>query len=288
MRRSRFPMFMSLGVMIFLYAPIIVLVIYSFNDSRYPGAWQGFTLKWYSQLMHATSVEAKDIWRATTNPLIVAFCAPLVSMVFGPMSRPCRPSGISPSTTRGATPATMAAGALYRFKSKIQRVHHLMVYAPLVVPDILMGISMLMLFVNINVRLGLTTIIIAHTTFCISYVALVVLGRLQDFDHTLVDAARDLGADGLKVCTKVLLPLLGPGIAAGGLLAFTLSIDDFVVTFFTAGPGSTTLPVQVYSMMRHGTPSLINALSVIFIIITFSVVIFSQRLLLKRNESHTH
>ncbi len=266
MRRSRFPMFMSLGVMIFLYAPIIVLVIYSFNDSRYPGAWQGFTLKWYSQLMHATSVEAKDIWRATTNTLIVAFCATLVSMVFG----------------------TMAAWALYRFKSKIQRVHHLMVYAPLVVPDILMGISMLMLFVNINVRLGLTTIIIAHTTFCISYVALVVLGRLQDFDHTLVDAARDLGADGLKVCTKVLLPLLGPGIAAGGLLAFTLSIDDFVVTFFTAGPGSTTLPVQVYSMMRHGTPSLINALSVIFIIITFSVVIFSQRLLLKRNESHTH
>lgn len=264
--RSKFPMFVTIGVLVFLYAPILVLIIYSFNDSRYPGAWQGFTLKWYRTLLEANSVEARDIWRATRNTLLVAFCATIISMVFG----------------------TLAAWAMYRFRSRLQSLHQMLVYAPLVVPDILMGISLLMLFVNMNMSLGLTTIIISHTTFCISYVALVVLGRLQDFDHTLVDAARDLGANGFAVCVRILLPLLGPGIAAGGLLAFTLSVDDFVITFFTAGPGSTTLPVQVYSMMRHGTPTLINALSVIFIIVTFSVVIFSQRVLQKRDNSHPH
>lgn len=264
-QRSRFPMIVSICVMIFLYAPILVLILYSFNDSRYPGSWHGFTLKWYRMLIEASTVEVRDIWRATRNTFIVAFFATFISMVFG----------------------TMAAWALYRFQSKFQKFHQALIYAPLVVPDILMGISLLMLFVNLSINLGLTTIIIAHTTFCISYVALVVLGRLQDFDHTLVDAARDLGANNMKVGLRILLPLLGPGIAAGGLLAFTLSVDDFVVTFFTSGPGSTTLPVQVYSMMRRGTPTLINALSVIFIVITFSVVIFSQRILQKRNNTHS-
>ena len=258
-------MYVSIFVMVFLYAPILVLILYSFNDSRYPGGWHGFTFKWYKMLFDADTVECRDIWRATRNTFIVAICATLISMVFG----------------------TMAAWALYRFRSKLQKFHQALVYAPLVVPDILMGISLLMLFVFISMNLGLMTIIISHTTFCISYVALVVLGRLQDFDHTLVDAARDLGANNFNVGLRVLLPLLGPGIAAGGLLAFTLSVDDFVVTFFTSGPGSTTLPVQVYSMMRRGTPTLINALSVIFIIVTFSVVIFSQRILQKRNNSHS-
>ena len=265
-RRGKFPLFVMIGVLVFLYAPIIVLMIYSFNDSRYPGGWHGFTMKWYQMLMANETTEVHDIWRATRNTFFVAFCATGVSMVLG----------------------TMAAWALYRYQSKLQKIHEAFIYAPLVVPDILMGISLLMLFVNIKMNLGLTTIIIAHTTFCISYVALVVLGRLQDFDHSLVDAARDLGANNFNVGLRVLLPLLGPGIAAGGLLAFTLSVDDFVVTFFTSGPGSTTLPVQVYSMMRRGTPTLINALSVILIVITFSVVIFSQRILQKRNNSKNH
>jgi spermidine/putrescine transport system permease protein len=266
-KHSKIPMIVSICVMVFLYAPIIVLVIYSFNDSRYPGSWHGFTMKWYLQLIEARTVETRDIWRATCNTFIVAFSATGISMVLG----------------------TMAAWALYRYSSKLQKFHQALIYAPLVVPDLLMGISLLMLFVNFSMKLGLMTIIIAHTTFCISYVALVVLGRLQDFDHSLVDAARDLGANNFNVGLRVLLPLLGPGIMAGGLLAFTLSVDDFVVTFFTSGPGSTTLPVQVYSMMRRGTPTLINALSVILIVITFSVVIFSQRILQKRAQnSHSH
>jgi spermidine/putrescine transport system permease protein len=243
----------------FLYAPILVLVLFSFNDSRYPGEWRGFTLRYY-ELLFSNSSEARDIWRATRNTLIIALAATGISMVFG----------------------TLGAWTLHRYRSTLQRVHHVLVYSPLVLPDILMGISLLMLFVNLQVQLGLTTVVLAHVTFCISYVALVVLGRLQDFDQTLIDAARDLGAGPLTVAWRILLPLLGPGIAAGGLLAFTLSVDDFVITFFTAGPGSTTLPVQVYSMMRHGTPTLINALSVIFMLATFSIVIFSQRVLQPR------
>ncbi len=261
MRKSRFPLLVTVLVLLFLYAPIVVLIVFSFNDSRYPGAWNGFTLKWYAELFSQGSREAKEIWRATGNTLIVATSATVISVVVG----------------------TISAWVLYRYASRLQRLHKVLVYAPLVVPDILIGISLLMLFVNANVNLGLGTIIVAHTTFCISYVALVVLGRLQDFDPTLIDAAKDLGAGPFDVLWRILIPLLGPGIAAGGLLAFTLSVDDFVITFFTAGPGSTTLPIQVYSMMRHGSPTLINALSVILVAVTFTVVITAQKLLQKSN-----
>jgi spermidine/putrescine transport system permease protein len=122
------------------------------------------------------------------------------------------------------------------------------------------------------------TIILAHVTFCISYVALVVLGRLQDFDFTVVEAARDLGATGWTATRRVLLPMLAPGLAAAGLIAFTLSVDDFVITFFVAGPGSTTLPIRVYSMIKHGATPLINALSTLLLALTFTTVLVSQRL----------
>ncbi len=141
-----------------------------------------------------------------------------------------------------------------------------------------MGISLLMAFVASGVSLGLSTIFLAHVTFCISYVALVVLGRLQDFDFSIVEAAQDLGAGWWATARKVLLPMLAPGLAAGGLLAFTLSVDDFVITFFVAGPGATTLPIRVYSMIKHGATPLINALSTILLLLTFTVVIVSQKL----------
>jgi spermidine/putrescine transport system permease protein len=141
--------------------------------------------------------------------------------------------------------------------------------------------SLLLFFIAINLRLGLLTIFIAHVTFCISYVTLVILGRFQDFDHTIIEAARDLGAGWPTIALKVLIPFLLPGIIAGGLLAFTLSIDDFIITFFVTGSGSVTLPVYIYSMIKHGTPSIINALSVLFIIVTVVVVLISQKLLNK-------
>lgn len=257
MRPSRVPLIVSLLMGVFLYVPIVMLVVQSFNAARFGGQWEGFSLIWYERLM-----DNRPVWLATRQSLIVAVASTLVSTALG----------------------TLAAWALHRYRSRLQEAHYVLVYSPLVVPDILMGMSLLLLFVNLNIQLGLATVIVAHITFCTSYVAFVLLGRLQDFDFTLIEAARDLGARESTILLRIILPLLGPGILAGALLAFTLSIDDFVITFFVSGPGSSTLPVHVYSMMKHGTPSLINALSVILMTVTFSLVLISQPLLKRHTQ----
>jgi spermidine/putrescine transport system permease protein len=251
MKHSRLPQIITILVLVFFYLPIIVLVINSFNASRFGGTWEGFSLKWYDRLFHQ-----RDIWFALRNTLVIAVGATVVSAVLG----------------------TTAAFALHRFSTRLQRAHYTLIYTPLVVPDILMGMSLLLFFVASGIKLGLFTIFLAHTTFCISYVAMVVLARLQDFDFSVIEAAQDLGAGWWTTTTRVLLPLLAPGIAAGALLAFTLSIDDFVISFFVAGPGSTTLPIRIYSMIKHGSPPLINALSTILLVVTFTAVAISQRL----------
>jgi spermidine/putrescine transport system permease protein len=238
-------------LLLFFYLPIFVLVLYSFNRSRFGGSWQGWSLHWYRQLCHE-----REIWDALTNSLVIAGSATITSVVLG----------------------TTAAIALHRYSSRLQKFHYTLIYTPLVVPEILMGISLLLFFAALRMELGLFTIFLAHVTFCISYVTMVVLGRLQDFDYAIVEAAQDLGADWRQTTRRVLLPMLMPGIVAGGLLAFTLSIDDFVITFFVAGPGSTTLPIRIYSMIKYGSPPLINALSSILLLITFLAVFFSQRL----------
>jgi spermidine/putrescine transport system permease protein len=250
-KRSRLPLAVTLGVSFFLYLPIAVMVLYSFNGSRFGSRWEGFTLKWYARLL-----TEREIWMALKNSLIIAGSVTLVSMILG----------------------STAGWALHVWKSRLQRVHYTLVYTPLVIPDILMGMSLLLMFVSLQVRLGLLTIFIAQVTFCISYVAMVVLARLQDFDFAVIEAAQDLGAGWWVTIRRVLIPLLAPGIAAGGLLAFTLSIDDFVITFFVAGPGSTTLPLWIYSMIKHGSPPLINALSTIILMATFLAVLAVQRL----------
>jgi spermidine/putrescine transport system permease protein len=246
-----------LGVLFFFYLPIVVLVINSFNSARFGGRWRGFSLKWYAELF-----QQDEIWRALENTLIIAVAATAVSIVFG----------------------TLAAFALHRFSSRLQRAHYTLIYTPLVFPDILMGMSLLLFFISIGIQLGLVTIFIAHVTFCISYVAMVVLSRLQDFDYAVIEAAQDLGANWWTTLRRVLLPLLAPGIAAGGLLAFTLSIDDFVISFFVAGTGSTTLPIRIYSMIKHGSPSIINALSTILLLITFILIYSSQKLLEEKTK----
>lgn len=252
MKRSRFPLLVMGLVLLFFYLPIIILVINSFNASRFGSGWQGFSLIWYRRLLHEP-----EIWAAARNTLVIAVLVTIVSLILG----------------------TTSALALHRFaKTRLQRVHYTLIYTPLVVPEILMGISLLMGFVAAGVGLGLFTIFLAHVTFCISYVALVVLGRLQDFDFSIVEAAQDLGAGWWTTARRVLLPMLAPGLAAGGLLAFTLSVDDFVITFFVAGPGATTLPIRVYSMIKHGATPLINALSTILLVLTFTIVLVSQRL----------
>jgi spermidine/putrescine transport system permease protein len=255
LRRSRFPLLVTLAVLVFFYLPIVVLVVNSFNASAFSGRWEGFSLRWYAKL-----AGQKDILMALENTIIIAVSATLASCVLG----------------------TMAAFALHHYKTALQRWHFTLIYTPLVVPEILMGMSLLLTFVAVGVNLGLFTIFLAHVTFCISYVAMVVLARLQDFDFAVVEAAQDLGANWWVTTWRVLTPMLAPGIASGALLALTLSFDDFVITFFVAGPGSTTLPIRIYSMIKFGSPSLLNALSTILLTITFSLVWASQRLITKK------
>lgn len=252
MKPSRLPGAVTWSVIAFFYLPIGILVANSFNSSRFGGSWESTSLKWYFRLMNEPS-----IWNALKNTLIIAGVATLASMVLG----------------------TSAAFALHRFAgSRLQKVHYSVIYTPLVLPEILMGLSLLLFFVQLKVQLGLATIAIAHVTFCLSYVAMTVLARLQDFDFAIIEAAQDLGAGWWTTLWRVLVPMLAPGILAGGLLAFTLSIDDFVISFFVAGPGSTTLPIKIYSMIKYGAPPLINALSTILLAVTFACVIASQSL----------
>ncbi len=260
MKSSRLPLITTILVLAFFYLPIAVLVLNSFNASRFGTTWQGFSLKWYERLL-----ERDDLWIALGNSLKIAALASIGAMILG----------------------TCAAFALKRFRTRLQTTHHALVTVPLVLPEILMGMSLLILFVAIGQPLGLATVTIAHITFCLSYVALVVLARLQDFDFNVVEAARDLGATRTQAFFKIVLPLLAPGILAGGLLAFTLSIDDFVVTFFVKGPGSDTLPVVIYSMIKKSREfPVINALSTLLLLITFAAVWTSQRLT-TRTAPHT-
>ncbi len=253
MKQSKIPFIMTFLVMAFLYLPIVVLVMNSFNESRFGGVWNGFSLKWYETLFRE-----RLVFEAIYNSLIIGISSTIASTILG----------------------SLAAFAIYRYKnSKLQKFNYGLIYTPLILPDILMGISLLFFFIFLNVHLGLFTIFIAHTTFCLSYVTMVMLSKLQNFDFDLVEAAQDLGASSLQIFRKILLPLLTPGIIAAALLAFTLSIDDFVITFFVAGPGSTTLPIYVYGMIKFGSPQIINALSTLLLGVTFCIVAIVHKLL---------
>lgn len=245
MKKSRLCFVITLFVLILLYLPIVMLVINSFNESRFGGNWTGFSLKWYGRLL-----EEKAMWIALQNSLIVAITSTIASTFFG----------------------TCAAFALHWYRTPLQRIHYFLVYTPLVIPDILMGISLLLLFFALNIKLGLLTITIAHTTFCVSYVAMVMLSKLQNFDFSVVEAAQDLGATRWTVIRRILLPLLAPAILSGALLAFTLSIDDFVITFFLAGEGVATLPIYIYGKVKFGATPVINALSTLILVLTFIAI----------------
>ncbi len=255
MKVGKIPFCVTLLVIAFLYIPIVILIINSFNESQFSGNFTAFSLKWYKKL-----ISEKAMWEALTNSLIIGFFATLISVVLG----------------------TLAALAIYNYKSNLQKIHLSFIYTPLIVPDILMGIGLLLFFILLNIKLGLFTVFLAHTTFCVSYVTMVILAKLQNFDYSLIEAARDLGASHFQVFRKILVPLLSPAIAAGALLSFTLSIDDFVITFFVAGKGAVTLPIYIYSLVKFGSTPIINALSFIMLTLTFIVIFTSERLLNKK------
>jgi len=234
---------------LFLYAPIIVLVIFSFTASRFVTTWDGFSLRWYRELFQDQAMAA-----ALRNSLIVAVSSTLISTVFG----------------------TLVALAMERRKFTGKMAFDALLYLPVIIPDIAMAVMLLLFFVMVSIQLSLITIIIAHVAFNISFVAIVVRARLVGFDRSLEEAAQDLGANELQTFWYVTLPLLMPGILAGALLAFTLSLDDFVITFFTAGVGSTTLPLRIYSMVKLGITPVINAISTLLLLVSMSLVLVSM------------
>lgn len=248
----RFSTLCYLALLVFLYAPLLVLMGNSFNRSKYGGTWEGFTWQWYEKLF-----KDEATLQALANSLEIGLCATVGATVLG----------------------TLAAWCLHRYTSFLQRVHLLLTELPLAVPDIWIGVAMQLFFVSVNWQLGYGTVIVAHITFCLCYVTAVMLGRLQSFDFQMVDAARDLGATNWQVAWRVVLPVLWPGIVAAGLLAFIMSLDDFVITFFVSGPGASTLPSRVFAMAKTSRNlPVINALSTILIVGTFVISLIGHRL----------
>jgi spermidine/putrescine transport system permease protein len=240
----------------YIYLPILLLIIFSFNTQKLNVRWEGFTLHWYQELF-----QDKDVFRATRNTLIVAFISTLVATVIG----------------------TLAALSLQRYRFPGYTLAESILYIPVIIPEVVMGISLLVFFAMINFQLSLTTITLSHIAFNIPFVTLVVRARLHGFDKSIEEAAMDLGANWFITFWRVTLPTIMPGVLAGSLLAFTLSLDDYVITYFTAGPGSTTLPLRVFSMVRFAVTPEVNALSALWILTVFVVLGIGQ--LLQRKQT---
>jgi spermidine/putrescine transport system permease protein len=245
--RPRYLKLHAVLVFAFLFLPIGVLVFFSFNQARSGTDFTGFSTKWYSDLIH--NHQALQAFR---NTLKVAIAATVVATVIG----------------------TLASFALTRFKFRGRSAYSTLIFVSLVMPEVVMGVSLLAFYANIaHFKLGLTTVILAHVTFCIAFVVVVVNARLASFDNRLVEAAADLGATPFQTFLRVVLPLAAPGIAAGAMLAFTISLDDVVITFFTSGPGSTTLPLYIFSSLKFGVSPSINALSTF--VLVFSLILLA-------------
>lgn len=235
-------------VYVFLYGPILMLIVLSFNRSGLPTAWGGFSLRWYHELL-----QNKDLLNAALNSVVVAGGSTLVSAVFG----------------------TLLAMGLERIARNL--VLDAFVFLPMIIPDIVLAIALLSFFTFIEIPLSLLTITISHIVFNIAFVAAIVRTRLSYFDNTLEEASLDLGAPPVKTFLKVTLPLILPGIIAGSLLAFTISLDEFVIAFFTAGPARPTLPILIYSMVRFGVTPDVNALATIVLSVSALLILIAQR-----------
>lgn len=243
-------------VYLFLYLPIAVLITLSFNDSRYAVVWEGFTTKWYAALLQGETVARVDpnaAWTALLNSVEIAVATVVISTVFG----------------------TMLAFALDRYEFPGKRLFTGVVFMPIIIPSIVMGISLLLFFNIVGIQLGIGTAIIGHVAFGISFVAVVVAARLQTFDQTMEEAAMDLGANELETFRYVTLPMIKPGIFAGALLAFAMSFDDFVVTFFIIGQEN-TLPIFFFGMVRQGISPGVNVVAALIIVVTMALVAVAQ------------
>lgn len=249
-RRFSFSNFVLAFAIVFLFVPLFVIIFYSFNESKDTN-FTRFSFIWYEKLIF----DSKPLWQSLFNSLVVAVTSSLVATIIG----------------------TLAAIGIkwYQFKGRnfIQAISFL----PMVLPEVIMGVSMLIFFSAIKMSLGLVTIFIAHTTFCLPFVYLMVSARVDEFDYSIIEASHDLGANEKQTLFKVIIPAIMPGVISGFMMSITMSLEDYVITALVSGPGSTTLPLYVYSMIRFGVSPVINALSFVLILIICSFTIILRK-----------
>ncbi|WP_369799685.1 ABC transporter permease [Brevibacillus sp. SKDU10] len=250
----------SLAIIAFLYLPIAVLILYSFNDSRINATWSGFTLKWYTSLF-----ENDRVLDALTNSLIIAVVTTVVTTIL----------------------AAFLSLALHRYKFRFKQAFNGLIYLPILIPDILMGLSLLVMFSQLYMPLGKLTIIIAHITFSLSFAVVIITARLAGMGQELEEAAQDLGASSFNTFRYITLPIISPGLIAAALMTFTMSLDDFVISFFVAGPDSTTLPLYIYGMVKRGVSPELNALSTIMILVIVVLIVLAESLAFKGTGNKT-
>jgi spermidine/putrescine transport system permease protein len=247
--------FIALATFVFLYVPIILLVVFSFNSARSGATWQSFTLDWYVRMFNNPRI-LDAAWRS----VVIAVLSTAGSVVIG----------------------TLMALAMERYKFRSKGAWDALLYMPVIIPEIVMGVSLLLFFAAAGIERGLFTLVVAHIAFSMPFVYLTVRARLADFDMSVEEAAQDLGANEWTTFWRITVPLLMPGIVSGALLAFTLSIDDFVISFFVNGKGWTTLPIYIWSSIKRGITPEINAISAVMLLFSILLVVLSQ--LLQRRE----
>lgn len=249
--RKRILYIYSLFALVFLYLPILVLVVFSFNKDKINSSWSGFTLDWYNRLF-----QNGDLLNSFKISFFIALTSAIVSTVIG----------------------TFAAYALYKFNFKGKKIFHILLNLPIITPDIVIGIGLLLFYVLVKFTLGYYSVLFAHVTFNIAYTTLIISTRFTYIDKNLENAAIDLGAKPFQAFRYAIVPAIMPGIIAAMLIAFTLSWDDFIVSFFTSGVGTTTLPVRVYSMIKMGVNPQINAISTITLAISLAAILIALKL----------
>jgi spermidine/putrescine transport system permease protein len=238
-------------VFAFFYLPIAILILFSFNESKLNIVWTSFTLEWYTSIW-----QDRGLVRTLQNSLIVAAATTVLSVLLG----------------------TAGGGLLYRYRYRASTVLETLVFLPMIVPEVILGVSLLILFVTVGMRLGYATIVISHVTFCFPFVMAAVQARLAGLDPSLEEAALDLGATPVQAFTKVLIPYLMPAIVSGALMAFTLSLDELIVTWFTASAGTRTLPLEIFGRVKKGLDPSLNAISTVFIVFTVFAVLITEAL----------
>lgn len=247
--------FYILLILIFLFLPIGILILFSFNTSSLNIIFEGFTLNWYTSLF-----QNRALLEALKNTLIVAFTSTIISTIIG----------------------TVSAYGLHKYNFKGKSIINELLYIPVVIPEIVLGIALLSIYTLLKIELGMFSLILAHICFCIPFVIISVRSTLDNLDPNLEQAASDLGANKFQIFFRIIIPMLMPGILSGAELALTLSLDDVVISYFTAGPGSNTLPLQVYSMIKTGVTPDVNALITIMLLIIFILLFVSTLIQIKK------